>query len=158
MSCSRRRRITRPSLCAGITTVVTTQHYERQRRPRAAIDDAPGDYFRGYRERSPKYPRVYPDIQAGLLRSITRNPAACGISAIRHQTLPSRLDAWLLPARSRADRRRRSLRIGEGRHLSLVSMWIVNRNSCHLLPKPLKPCESRPISGQREPIAQPYLH
>jgi hypothetical protein len=28
-------------------------------------------YFRSYRGRSPKYPRVYPDIQAGLLRSIT---------------------------------------------------------------------------------------
>ena len=75
-------------------------------------------YFRSYREHSPEYPGVYPDILAGLLRSIMRNPSACGILAIRHRTLPSRLDAWLLPVRGRADRRRRSLRIGEGGHLS----------------------------------------
>jgi hypothetical protein len=37
VSCSRRRQITRPSLCAGITTVVTTQHYQRRRRLRRAI-------------------------------------------------------------------------------------------------------------------------
>jgi hypothetical protein len=48
-------------------------------------------YFRSYRAHSPKYSGVYPDIQAGPLRSIMRNPAACGISAIPHQTLPSRL-------------------------------------------------------------------
>src|SRR5947209_13352254 len=53
-------------------------------------------YFRGRGEHSPEYPGVYPDIQTGLLRSITRNPAARGILAIRHRTLPSRLDAWLL--------------------------------------------------------------
>jgi hypothetical protein len=53
-------------------------------------------YFRSYRAHSPKYPGVYPDIQAGLLRSIMRNPAARGISAIPHQTQPSRLDARTL--------------------------------------------------------------
>ena len=36
---------------------------------------------------------------AGLLRSIMRNPSARGILAIRHGTLLSRLDAWLLPVR-----------------------------------------------------------
>jgi hypothetical protein len=33
-------------LCAGITTVVMAQHYERRRRPWAAIGDAPGINFR----------------------------------------------------------------------------------------------------------------
>jgi hypothetical protein len=31
-------------------------------------------YFRGRREHSPEYPGLYPDIQAGLLRPIMRNP------------------------------------------------------------------------------------
>jgi hypothetical protein len=53
-------------------------------------------YFRSPREHSPKHPGVYPDIQTGLLRSIIRNPSACGILAIRHRTLPSRLDARIL--------------------------------------------------------------
>jgi hypothetical protein len=28
-------------------------------------------------------------------------------------------------------------------------MRIVSRKSCHLLPKPLKPCEGLPICGQK---------
>jgi hypothetical protein len=56
-------------------------------------------YFRSYRGRSLKCSGVYPDIRAGLLRSITRNPSARGISAILHRALPSRLDARLLPLR-----------------------------------------------------------
>jgi hypothetical protein len=145
-------------------------------------------YFRGDTEHSPKYPVFYPDIQAGLFRSITPNPSAHGISAIPHRTLPSRRDARLLPVRGPCGPPARGLRIGEGRRmsaplhaapaeqgrrvinsdelqdalilvrprrrqvggrrLSLESMWIVSPNSCHLLPKPLKLCESRPISGQ----------
>jgi hypothetical protein len=51
-------------------------------------------YFLDQREHSPEYPGVYPDIRAGLLRFIIRwNPSARGILAIRHGTLPSRLDA-----------------------------------------------------------------
>jgi hypothetical protein len=52
-----------------------------------------GIYFRSYRAHSLKYSGVYPDIQAGPLPCIMRNPAARGISAIPHRTLPSRLDA-----------------------------------------------------------------
>ena len=153
-------------------------------------------YFRDYREHSLEYADVYPDIRAGLLRSIMRNASARGILAIRHGTLLPRLDAWLLPVRGRAgppaaelaDRRgpppecaaarparraglthnsfltvfsarnmrsaicrfvspsdelqdalllvrQRRQQVG-GRHLSLESMWIVSRNSCHLRPKP----------------------
>src|SRR5216683_5285251 len=113
MSCSRRRRITRPSLCAGITTVVTSHIMNdgggrgQQLMMRQEI------YFRDHRERSPEFSLFYPDIQAGLLRSIMRNPSAGGILAIRHGMLPYRLDAWYCrygPART-ADGG--ALRIGE---------------------------------------------
>src|ERR1700732_1587396 len=59
-------------------------------------------YFRGHREHSPEYPGVYPDIPAGLLRSIMRNSAARGILAIRHRAWLSRLGVWLLPKRGGA--------------------------------------------------------
>ena len=59
-------------------------------------------YFRDYREHSLEYADVYPDIRAGLLRSIMRNASARGILTIRHGTLLPRLDAWLLPVRGRA--------------------------------------------------------
>jgi hypothetical protein len=52
-------------------------------------------YFLGQREHNPEYPGVYPDIQAGLLRFIMLNPAARGISADGHATLPGWLDAQL---------------------------------------------------------------
>ena len=78
-------------------------------------------YFRDHSEHSPEYPGVYPDIQAGLLRFIIRwNPSARGILAIRHGTLPSRLDAWWPGGRGGA----RSVAVaarqshGEGRRLS----------------------------------------
>jgi hypothetical protein len=98
MSCSRRRRITRPSLCAGIITVVTSQHYERPGRPRAVIGDTQGDLFRRPKGHYPEYRRVYPNIRAGLFRSIMPNPPARGILALQHGTLPSRLAARILAA------------------------------------------------------------
>jgi len=70
-------------------------------------------YFRDHRERSPEFSLFYPDIQAGLLRSIMRNPSAGGILAIRHGMLPYRLDAWYCrygPARTAGGG---ALRIGE---------------------------------------------
>lgn len=66
-------------------------------------------YFYSHREHFPKYSGVYSDIQAVILRPIIRNPSARGILAIRHRTLPSRLDAWLLPVQGRADGRRAEL-------------------------------------------------
>lgn len=83
-SFSRRRRITRPSLCAGITTVVTSKDYAR---PRPAADSnwrCARNLFPRPQGHSTEYPGVYPDIHAGLLRSMMRNPSARGILAIRH--------------------------------------------------------------------------
>jgi len=72
-------------------------------------------YFRDHREHRPEYPDVYPNIRAGLLRFIMRNPPTLGILAIRHAALPSRLDARMLPEKARADTAEAgALRIGEG--------------------------------------------
>src|ERR1700677_3275031 len=79
MSFSRRRRITGPSLCAGITTVVTQwiMHDDSGRGQQLVMRKE--IYFRDHREHSPEYADVYPDIRAGLFHSIMRNPSACGV-------------------------------------------------------------------------------
>jgi hypothetical protein len=65
MNCSRRRRrlITRPSLRAGITTVVTSRDCRRRRRARRAVANASGDLLpRPQAAGKQAYRAVYSDI------------------------------------------------------------------------------------------------